>query len=109
MSGADDLQVGDTGHFQLTAKIPEYSAAYTNVTYEITDTQDDGFDAPTNIKIYVDGTAITQADDTAKATVTGNDFKVIFASAYALANAGKDVKVTYDAKLNGSAEIALAG
>ena len=101
--GADDLQVGDTGHFQLAAKIPEYSAAYTDVTYQITDNQDDGFDAPTGIKIFVDGSEVTQGDDTAKADVTGNDFVVNFASAYAIANAGKDVKVTYDSKLNSNA------
>ena len=101
--GADDLQVGDTGHFQIYSKIPEYSAAYTSVTYELSDTQDDGFDAPTNIKVYVDNMEVTQGDTTAKAVVTGNDFKVTFASAYALANAGKDIKVTYDAKLNSSA------
>ena len=35
--GADDLQVGDTGHFQLYSQIPEYSAAYTDVTYQISD------------------------------------------------------------------------
>ena len=107
--GADDLQVGDTGHFQLYSQIPEYSAAYTDVTYQISDNQDDGFDAPMNIKIFVDGTEITQADDTAKANVTGNDFIVNFASAYALANAGKTVKVTYDAKLNSNAVIAMSG
>ena len=107
VSGADDLQVGDTGHFQLTSKIPEYSAAYTQVTYEISDTQDDGFDAPTNIKIFVDNKEVTQSTDTAKATVTGNDFKVVFASGFALANAGKDVKVTYDAKLNSNAKMQL--
>ena len=101
--GADDLMVGDTGHFQLYSQIPEYSAAYTSVVYEITDTQDAGFDAPTNIKVYVDGTEIETGDTTATVTITGNDFKVSFASAYALANAGKTVRVTYDAVLNSSA------
>lgn len=109
VSGADDLQVGDTGHFQLYSQIPEYSSAYATVTYEISDNQDDGFDAPDNIKVFVDNVEITQADDTAKATVTGNDFTVTFASAYALANAGKAVKVTYDSKLNSNAVIAMAG
>ena len=103
VSGADDLQVGDTGHFQIYSKIPEYSAAYTNVSYVLTDTQDDGFDAPSNIKVYVDNAEVTQGASTAAVAVTGNDFTVTFASAYALANAGKDVKVTYDAKLNSNA------
>ena len=103
VSGADDLQVGDTGHFMLYSRIPEYSEAYTEVTYEISDTQDAGFDAPTNITIIVDGQTVTQGDSTAQATVTGNDFKVVFASDFVLDHTGKDVKITYDAVLNSSA------
>lgn len=102
----DDLQVGDIGSFKITTKIPEYSKAYTTVTYTMTDTQDDGFDAPTDIKVYVDGEEAPVREGQIinyDVDVSGNDFTVTFNSDYVLANAGKDVMVTYKAALNSNA------
>ena len=103
----DDLQVGDTGDFEIKTKIPSYSSAYKNLKFELTDTQDDGFDAPTSIKVTVAGTVVYDGDNTTQnntaveVAVNGNDFTVKFKTdEFILANAGKDVVVTYSAKLN---------
>lgn len=102
VSQADDLGVGDTGTFQIATTIPAYTSAYAanGVQYTLTDTQDDGFDAPTNIEVKVNGQKVAAGNDTFKQTITGNDFTLDFASAFAIAHAGEDVVVTYNAKLN---------
>ena len=104
-SQGDELGVGDTGTFQITTQIPAYSTAYEakGVMYQIVDTQDDGFDAPTDITVEVGGTVVAASASTFTQTITGNDFEIDFNSDFALANAGKNVVVTYKAKLNENA------
>ncbi len=123
----EDLQVGDTGDFKITSKIPSYSSAYTNVTFTLTDIQDAGFNAPTDITVYVGGlddthkvtenatstfsitketTRAQQTDKDGKVTAKAldtNDFEVSFVSSYILAHTGEDVYVTYKSVLNENA------
>lgn len=100
---SDDLGVGDTGKFKITTAIPAYSSAYSQATFRIDDNQDNGFDAPTDFTVKVDGKAVSEGDSTFKNTITGNDFSINFNSDYILANAGKSVTVEYSAKLNSKA------
>lgn len=102
----DELGLGDTGVFRITTQIPAYSDAYKahGVTYELTDSQDDGFDSVTDIQVKVGGQAVTAGVSTFTKTENGNDFTLAFTSDFALAHAGQTVEVTYKAKLNSSAK-----
>lgn len=102
----DDLGIGDTGSFQIKTRIPAYSDAYKakGVTYQIVDEQDDGFDAPKNLKVSVGGTEITAGETTYTSTVNGNDFTLDFNSDFTLSHAGQEVIVTYQAVLNEKAK-----
>lgn len=110
----EDLQVGDTGEFEITTTIPSYTDAYQEIVFTIDDTQDLGFDKATDIRVYVNNEEAdsnkytvsngsgTQADGTT--ALDENDFQVKFTdTAYLIANAGKDVKITYKAVLNSNA------
>ena len=100
----DDIAVGDYTKFEVTATIPGYTAAYTQVTYKITDTLDETLTAENTtehpVKVYVGANEA----DSAKYTLKVEDHKIIvdFDSAYAITNAGKIVKLTYAAKLTGT-------
>ena len=106
-SQADDLGVGDTGTFTIRTQFPAWSDAYKakGVKFTLTDNQDDGFDAPAkaDIKVKVGGRNVTAAAASYTVTISGNDFTIEFNSDYALANAGKQIEVTYKAKLNANA------
>lgn len=108
----EDLQVGDTGKFEITTKFPAYSSAYKDVTFTLTDTQGKGLGTPTSFVVKVDGTEV--APDASKYTITtldidkdggkvANDFTVTFTSNFVLQNTGKDVVVTYQAVLTDEA------
>lgn len=100
----DDIAVGDYTEFEVTATIPGYTAAYTQVTYKITDTLDETLTAENTtehpVKVYVGASEA----DTEKYTlsVSAHEITVDFDSAYAIANAGNIVKLTYAAKLTGT-------
>ncbi len=116
-SQADDLQVGDTASFRITSMIPAYSRqayAGTDVKYTLTDLQDPGFDAPTDIEIKVNGSLVSQGAGTVQviggsgdgqtfAAGSGNDFQIIFDKDFILAHTGESVEVSYKAALNGQA------
>ncbi|WP_418747506.1 isopeptide-forming domain-containing fimbrial protein [Frisingicoccus sp.] len=99
-----DVAAGDTVYFEVDAKIPAYSDSYEQVTYKITDTLSDGLtrtDAAPVVKVGDD--TVTAGDNTFKVSYNGQTMTIEFASAYALANAGKDVVVTYSATLDADA------
>ena len=126
---ADDLQVGDTGTFQIASQIPPYSDAYKakDLTYYLVDNQeDDAFSAPTITAVeYYDiatneWVAISKVEtETAKGyisaagSVTGNtftpaengkDFKVTFTSAWLKEHFNNKVRVRYTATLLATAK-----
>lgn len=99
-----DVAADDTVYFEVDAKIPAYSDSYEEVTYKITDTLSDGLtrtDAAPVVKVGDD--TVTAGDNTFKVSYNGQTMTIEFASAYALANAGKDVVVTYSATLDADA------
>lgn len=108
----DDVAIGDTVNYEIDTVIPSYSNSYaaTNVRVEISDKLSDGLDLTADsIKVYVggssikDSTLVTPATDTYSVVTNARDFTISFNSAYALANNGQNVFVTYDAVLNANA------
>lgn len=100
----DDIAVDDYTEFEVTATIPGYTAAYKQVTYKITDTLDETLTTENTkdhpVKVYV---GANEADSTRYSlTVNAHEITVDFDSAYAIANAGSIVKLTYAAKLTGT-------
>lgn len=102
----DDIAVGDYTKFEVTATIPGYTAAYKQVTYKITDTLDETLTTENTkdhpVKVYV---GADEADSTKYSlTVNAHEIIVDFDSAYAITNAGKIVKLTYEAMLKENAK-----
>ena len=100
----DDIAVDDYTEFEVTATIPGYTAAYTQVTYKITDTLDETLTAENTtehpVKVYVGASEANTEKYTLN--VSAHEITVDFDSAYAIANAGSIVKLTYAAKLTGT-------
>lgn len=108
----NDVAIGDTVNFEITAQIPSYSEAYKNVMVKISDTvSGSGLEIDTDsIKVKVgtaSGTAVevSGAAVYALAPVDQNGFTITFTSEYALAHAGEYVYVTYDAVLGENANL----
>ncbi|WP_419748803.1 isopeptide-forming domain-containing fimbrial protein [Clostridium perfringens] len=103
--GADQA-VGETFNFKVTALIPGYSKEYTNVKYIITDKLSEGLDYnDDSIKVTVNGQVVQEGENTFKFTKTDDqNIKIDFNSNYILENGGKEVIVTYSAKLNEKAK-----
>lgn len=105
----DDLAIGDYAEFKVTGKIPGYTNAYKTPKYIIDDVLSDGLQAEnTNtheVTVKVGGSVVEAGTDNKnyKLTVENQKIKVEFTSAFILANAGKDVELTYAAKLTESA------
>lgn len=108
----NDVAIGDTVNFEITAQIPSYSEAYKNVMVKISDTvSGSGLEIDTDsIKVKV-GTASGTAVEVSGAAVYAldpvdqNGFTITFTSEYALAHAGEYVYVTYDAVLGENANL----
>lgn len=97
----NDLKIGDTVSFKLTTTIPDYSDAYTNLTFKITDTLDAGltFDADS---FKLNGKDLP-GDVTA--TVNGQTATINFTEEYIKENGNLEITVTYDAVLNDKATV----
>ena len=106
-ASGDDAAIGDTVAFEISTKIPSYSAEYTTVKFDITDTMSEGLTPKQDAVVKVGGTQIGAPD--VKVTYSGQTMLVSFASDYILANGLKDVLVTYTATLNENAGINFAG
>ena len=110
----DTLAIGDTAHFRIDGMtIPSFSADYTNPQYIITDTIDNSFDTYKNLKVTVGGKEIQQGGGTYTVSANGNAFKITFAKDYLTGLRGtnnnqRELIITYDAVLNGSAGLNFA-
>lgn len=101
----NDVAVGDTVSFLISAQIPGYSKAYRDVRVEISDQLGKGFTlaSPAGITVRV-GATTGQAIEVVDGAYTysqydNKSFRVNFYSDYALAHAGENVYITYDAVL----------
>jgi len=99
----DGYSRGDTIPFHIDTRFPNYPSDSKYATFIIADDPDGLQDTVSSVKVYVDGTAEANlvAQDDAKFTVaaTTDGFTVTFTKAFVLANAGKSVRVAYDAVL----------
>ena len=97
----NDLKIGDTVSFKLTTTIPDYSDAYTNLTFNITDTLDAGltFDEDS---FKLNGNALPSG---VTATVNGQTATISFTEKYIKDNGNLEITVTYDAVLNDKATV----
>lgn len=109
-----DCEIGEEVQFQITCKIPEsndnleyYSAYY----LEIQDTLGEAFDTPTEVTLTIDsetlqtnsGNVVNNSKNKEyKYELTGNDIKITMEDVKDYA--GKDIVLTYKAKLNGNAQ-----
>ena len=103
-TNGDTLAVGDDVSFEITTTIPAYSALYDNdkLKFEISDTLSSGLDPAENIKVFEGETELTE-DTEYTLSQNGNNFTISFAKSYLLSGQAKDIKVTYDSKLNENA------
>ena len=106
----DNVSIGDTVNFKITAKIPANADLYNYFYFVINDTLDPGLTLdPDSIKVYKDSTSETnKLAASAYQVKTGTaaspkTFQVGLNDAKSLA--GKDIIVTYSAVLNENATI----
>ena len=88
--------VGSDVSFKLTSKVPAMDG-YTSYTYVVHDTLSDGLTFNNDVAVTIGGTTYTNftvAQDGQSFTITFNDF------INQKANAGKDIVITYSAKIN---------
>lgn len=101
-----DQAVGQSFNFKITSTIPGYSKEYTDVKYIITDKLSEGLDYTDNsIKVTVNGQDVKQNINTFEfKKLDSQNLELKFNSNYILQNGGKEVVVTYSAKLNEKAK-----
>lgn len=97
----DKYSVGDKVPFRVSTAIPSYPADSLNATFTVGDTPSAGLEIVPS-SIMINGVAAkTGADYTLTASATG--WTIAYAKNYVLANPGKAVVVTYEAKLTSAA------
>lgn len=106
----NDAEVGDTVDFRITGTIPSYGANYTDATYTITDTLENGFDPQKNIIVEVGSKneQVKPGDSTYSLTQNGNTMTIAFKTDYILSladktDADRKVVITYQAAVNKNA------
>lgn len=107
-----DYNIGDAVPFKLYGTLPaqtEYDM-YEAYYYEFIDTLGSEFDAPTDVKVYVNGTEVTGANGNMRISVVGNSINVSFENVKLVAPKATDIiTVEYTAVLNDTAKIGLPG
>lgn len=112
----------DTVGYSITTQIPAYAQGVEELAqdFKITDTPSAGiainFDKVENdndefdgIVVKVDDTQVAKENNYTIAKTSDNGFVVTFSDAYVLANAGKEVKITFDATVAENAVVTNVG
>lgn len=103
----------ETVDYTITVDIPTYSAEATDKTFYVSDKLPDGLTiVPASIKVQIDGATVDAAAYTLNTTATGEfTFKLsVSDTQYAanwITNAGKQLVITYTAKLNNDTTTAV--
>ena len=102
----DTLDVGNNAKFTVTGQVPD-TTGFSTYTYKITDTMSTGlsFDATiSNFKLTIDGTEI-KIDENENVTLTydNNGFVLTFEMTKFQDKVGKQIVVTYEAKVTEAA------
>ena len=105
--GKEDVSIGDTVNFQIQTAIPSYSKQYTEVEVIVLDELSQGLTLnQESFGVKVGDNTVGASDETYTITkLRADGFEISFHSAYALANSGKSIVVTYSAVLNENAGI----
>lgn len=108
---ASNGAIGSTVNFELTVNIPQNAANYSYYYCVLNDTLSEGLTFVESTVVVSDGTN-TLVKDTDYKLYTGNDagnetFQIAMLNAKSLA--GKTIKVTYSATINGNAVIGVVG
>lgn len=103
-----DVAAGDTVYFEVDTIIPAYSDSFETVEYKISDKLSAGLKSNRDVAVTVEGAVMPEdvEEPYTPYTITYTDdqnMEIVFDSAYALANAGKTVKVIYSATLQENA------
>ena len=113
----EDIQVGDTVTFDIFNTTPDYSEAFTDITYRITDTQMDGLTKPaaSAIKVYTISydtetekdvrTELAASNYTIKVDENSNKFTVDFKGQWLKDNPVTRIVIRYSTVVNNSAKI----
>lgn len=122
LSTDGSVKVGDIVPYKITTTIPDYSdESYngTKVTFTLTDVMSAGLEIqnaePYPVTVKVDGSPVEAGDTTYSLTATPveaerqADLTVDFASAYIRGKSGKDVEITYYAKVTEMAVMGTTG
>lgn len=108
---------GDVVNYTVETKIPDYSAEYKNVKFDVTDTLTNLTLKSNSIKVYA-GTKAEVEANTAKlldstaytlSNVTNTTFKVEFVNTWILANVKEDITIKYSATLDNAAIEVIPG
>ena len=102
-----DVNVGDSVPFTIKTKVPAYSAAYQNPTFEITDTMEDGLVVDTSVDPTVTMSGLTgenalvAGDYTLNASGTSVTFEMKPTGLAKVAKVGtaQEIVITYSAKV----------
>lgn len=94
----ETANLGESVHYTIKTVVPDYSAEYTNVKFDVKDTLT-GLTGLTNINV------IANDITTENYTLTSDDtsFTVSFKSDWILSHGGTDITITYDATVSGDA------
>ena len=103
---ANNVNIGDLVDYRVQTAIPTYEANAKNLKFNLNDNFSDGltFDVNT-LKVIVDGHEVAPGSDTYTVTSSDHKFAVNFVESYIAANEGKNVELTYSAKLNAKAKV----
>ncbi len=97
----NDVEIGDTVSFKLETTIPDYSDAYNNLTFKITDTLDNGLTF-NNDSFKLNGTNLPSG---VTASVTNQTATISFTEEYIKKNGNVSITITYDATVNDKATV----
>lgn len=97
----NDVEIGDTVSFELTTTIPDYSDAYNNLTFQITDALSEGLTFVDD-SFELNGAALPTG---VTASVDGQTATISFTETYIKANGNATITITYDATVNENATV----
>ena len=100
----DTADIGDEVEFTVTAKVPDYSAEYSNVKYEIKDTLTNlTFAENLQVAVTVSAGHTITSNDYTVTRESDTQMKVEFTSAWVKANGLAEITLKYKATMTGDA------
>lgn len=105
-NNGNDVAIGDTVSFEITAQIPAYTEAYKEVKVTITDQLSEGLSLNSVPVVKLSGeesSSVAGRDYTYTEGTPENGYTIALNSDYALAHSGQTITVTYTALLTNEA------